>query len=85
MNQLGSPLPAGAGLHSLSVAAAFKGRSVLCTGATGYVGSLCVEQLLRACPNLERYIVLHMHCCAALVCWYRQPLVTACKRMYRAP
>lgn len=44
----------------LSVAAAFAGRSVLITGATGYVGSLVLEQLLRVCPAVDRRAICRM-------------------------
>jgi len=30
----------------------FKSRAVLITGATGFVGKIPVEKLLRDCPNL---------------------------------
>ena len=42
----------------LSVAAAFSGAQVLITGATGYVGSLVLEQLLRVCSDVSRVLVL---------------------------
>lgn len=42
----------------VSVTAAFAGATVLLTGATGYVGSLVLEQLLRLCPGVERILIL---------------------------
>lgn len=43
---------------SLSIAAAFDGSTVLLTGATGYLGGLVLEQLLRSCPGISRVYVL---------------------------
>lgn len=42
----------------LSVKAAFQDAVVLITGATGYIGSLVVEQLLRTCPGLKKIYFL---------------------------
>jgi nucleoside-diphosphate-sugar epimerase len=44
--------------HSLSIARELSGRSVLLTGATGYVGRLVLEQLLRCCPDIAAVYVL---------------------------
>jgi fatty acyl-CoA reductase len=42
----------------LSIPAAFSGHSVLITGATGYLGSLLLEQLLRLVPDIKKVYVL---------------------------
>ena len=60
-SRAGTSAPAAAGIgcamaQALSVADAFDGRSVLITGATGYVGSLVLEQLLRVCPGVDRRV-----------------------------
>ena len=44
--------------QQLSVREAFAGRTVLLTGATGFVGSLVLEQLLRTCPDVHRVFVI---------------------------
>ncbi|KAE8751586.1 hypothetical protein FOCC_FOCC001833 [Frankliniella occidentalis] len=36
----------------------YRGRSVLVTGVTGFVGKAIVEKLLRCCPDVERIYVL---------------------------
>lgn len=36
----------------------YENRSVLVTGATGYLGKVLVEKLLRTCPIKKVYIVL---------------------------
>eukprot|EP00884_Botryococcus_braunii_P000095 jgi/Botrbrau1/10086/Bobra.0355s0039.1 len=47
--------PAGA---VLSIAETFSNSTVLLTGATGYVGSLLLEQLLRMVPDLKNIWVI---------------------------
>ena len=42
----------------VSVRKAFAGRTVLLTGATGFVGSLILEQLLRTCPDVHKVFVI---------------------------
>lgn len=42
----------------LEIAEAFSGSTFLLTGATGYIGSLVLEQLLRTCPNVSCVLVL---------------------------
>ncbi len=44
--------------QQLSVRDAFAGRTVLLTGATGFVGSLVLEQLLRTCPEIAKVYVI---------------------------
>jgi fatty acyl-CoA reductase len=36
----------------------YAGRSVLVTGATGFVGKVLIEKLLRSCPRLRRVFIL---------------------------
>ena len=43
---------------NVSILAAFAGTSVLLTGATGYVGSLVLEQLLFTCPDVQSVCIL---------------------------
>ncbi|EIE20590.1 hypothetical protein COCSUDRAFT_48572 [Coccomyxa subellipsoidea C-169] len=42
----------------LSVQACFSGATILITGATGFVGSVVLEQILRVCPTVKRIYVL---------------------------
>lgn len=41
-----------------SVAEFYKGRSVLITGFTGFLGKVVVEKLIRSCPDVESIYVL---------------------------
>lgn len=41
-----------------SVAAYYGGKAVLVTGATGFMGKVLVEKLLRACPDVEAVFIL---------------------------
>lgn len=36
----------------------YAGRSVLITGATGFVGKVLIEKLLRSCPSINKIYVL---------------------------
>jgi fatty acyl-CoA reductase len=36
----------------------FKGRSLLVTGATGFMGKVLVEKLLRSCPDIATIYLL---------------------------
>lgn len=46
-------------LNSCSeIAEFYRGRSVFVTGATGFLGKVLVEKLLRSCPHLERVYIL---------------------------
>ncbi len=42
----------------LSVRGAFRGATLLLTGATGFVGSVVLEQLLRVQPDVARVFVI---------------------------
>lgn len=44
--------------QQLSIPEALHGRTVLLTGATGFVGSVVLEQLLRTCPDVHKVFVL---------------------------
>ncbi|KAJ1520548.1 hypothetical protein ONE63_003665 [Megalurothrips usitatus] len=37
----------------VDIASFFRGRSVLITGATGFMGKVLVEKLLRSCPDVD--------------------------------
>lgn len=41
-----------------SVAETYEGKTVLLTGASGFVGKALLEKLLRACPGITRIYVL---------------------------
>ncbi|KAK4023768.1 hypothetical protein OUZ56_009166 [Daphnia magna] len=41
-----------------SISEFYKGRSIFVTGATGFMGKVLVEKLLRACPGIERIYLL---------------------------
>lgn len=45
-------------MEQLSIPEFYKGRSVFITGATGFMGKVLVEKLLRSCPGIERIYLL---------------------------
>ncbi len=48
-----TPAPSVLGKHtSLSVLKSYEGKNVLITGATGFVGKVVVEKILRSIPNV---------------------------------
>lgn len=53
----GLELDVGGG-RQVSVKEAYSGAGVFITGATGYVGSVVVEQLLRLVPDLKEIYIL---------------------------
>ncbi|XP_049800276.1 fatty acyl-CoA reductase 1-like [Schistocerca nitens] len=51
-------LPPGELQRSSEVAAFYSGASILLTGATGFIGTLVLEKLLRSCPGVSAVYVL---------------------------
>jgi hypothetical protein len=45
-------------MEQLSIPEFYKGRSVFITGATGFMGKVLVEKLLRSCPEVDRIYLL---------------------------
>ena len=43
---------------TISVPAFFAGRSVLVTGATGFMGKVLIEKVLWSCPNIKEIFLL---------------------------
>lgn len=43
---------------SISVAEYYAGKSIFITGATGFMGKVLVEKLLRSCPDLKKIYFL---------------------------
>lgn len=48
----------GAGGRTASIAEFYAGKSVLITGATGFMGKVLVEKLLRCCPGVASLYLL---------------------------
>lgn len=42
----------------LSIPDFYSGKSVFITGATGFLGKVLVEKLLRSCPDIEKLFLL---------------------------
>ena len=47
--------------HTQSITEFYAGRNVFITGATGFMGKVLVEKLLRACPNIGKIYLLVRH------------------------
>lgn len=45
-------------MEESSIAEFYKGRSVFITGATGFMGKVLVEKLLRSCPGVDQLYLL---------------------------
>jgi len=43
---------------SSSISEFYRGRSVLVTGASGFIGKQLVEKLLRSCPDIDKIYLL---------------------------
>lgn len=41
-----------------SIPAFYAGRSIFITGATGFMGKVLIEKLLRSCPDIENIFLL---------------------------
>lgn len=39
----------------------FKGRDILVTGGTGFMGKVLIEKLVRSCPNIGKVYMLLRH------------------------
>lgn len=44
-----------------NIAQFYEGRSVFITGATGFMGKVLLEKLMRSCPGIDRFYLL-MRC-----------------------
>jgi fatty acyl-CoA reductase len=44
--------------NQLNIVEFYVGRSILITGATGFMGKVLVEKILRSCPGVERLYLL---------------------------
>lgn len=40
------------------IAGYYKNKSIFITGATGFIGKVLIEKLLRSCPDLKRIYIL---------------------------
>jgi len=45
----------------MSIQDFFRGRNVLVTGATGFMGKVLIEKLVRSCPDIGKICVLVRH------------------------
>ncbi len=45
-------------MEKVSIQDFYTGRSVFFTGATGFMGKVLVEKLLRSCPGIDRLYLL---------------------------
>lgn len=43
---------------SIGVPEFYAGKSIFITGATGFMGKVLIEKLLRSCPNLNKIYLL---------------------------
>jgi thioester reductase-like protein len=39
----------------------FKNKSIFITGATGFLGKVLIEKLLRSCPDVDKIFILIRH------------------------
>jgi fatty acyl-CoA reductase len=45
-------------MEKVSIQDFYTGRSIFITGATGFMGKVLVEKLLRSCPGIDRVYLL---------------------------
>jgi FlaA1/EpsC-like NDP-sugar epimerase len=45
-------------MSQLSIGEFYENRSIFITGATGFIGKVLVEKILRCCPGVERLYLL---------------------------
>ena len=51
-------MPANNNLCQSEIAEYYKNKSIFITGATGFIGKVLIEKLLRSCPELKRIYIL---------------------------
>lgn len=51
-------LPSNSNFCQSEIAEYYKNKSIFITGATGFIGKVLIEKLLRSCPELKRIFVL---------------------------
>jgi len=56
MNMKKGPLTPGKDI--VSIREFYRGKTLLITGCTGYIGKMMLEKLIRSCPDFERIYVM---------------------------
>lgn len=48
-------------METSEIAKYYKEKTIFLTGATGFLGKVLIEKLLRSCPNLKKMYLLVRH------------------------